>query len=211
MSQNVPTHTTGTRTTAAVDQSLTTSTTSYDSVKDDNKQTIHMDGLGSGGTVKKGDVFTIAGVWAVNPVTKQRLSFLKQFTVKSDVTADSVTTGDADVVVSPALIWTGAFKNVDIDSGTTDLNDATVTWVGTANTAYRQNLFFHPNAFALVTVPMVEPPGAPDVSRQTYKGTSVRVIPVYDGVNDVSKWRLDLLFGVKTIDERLAHRASGQS
>ncbi len=30
--------------------------------------------------------------------------------------------------------------------------------------------------------------GAVDVGRQTYKGTSVRVIPVYDGINDESMW-----------------------
>ena len=47
------------------------------------------------------------------------------------------------------------------------------------------------------------------MSRQSYKGTNVRVIPVYDGINDVSAWRLDVLYGVKTIDPRKAHRLSG--
>jgi len=70
---------------------------------------------------------------------------------------------------------------------------------------------FHKNAFALVSVPLISPPGAVDVSRQTYKGTSVRVIPVYDGVNDESAWRLDVLYAVKTIDDRLAHRISGST
>ena len=36
-----------------------------------------------------------------------------------------------------------------------------------------------------------------------------RVIPVYDGINDVSKWRLGLLYGRKLIDPRLATRLSG--
>jgi hypothetical protein len=35
------------------------------------------------------------------------------------------------------------------------------------------------------------------VSRQSYKGYSVRVIPYYNGSNDISAWRLDLLYGVK--------------
>lgn len=208
MSQNVPTHTTGTRTNGEIDQVLTTSTTTYASIKDTNVQTIHMDGLGTGGTIKAGDVFTIEGVYAVNPVTKARLSFLKQFTVTTDVTADAVTTGDADVIVTPPLIWTGAQKNVDVAFGA-DLNNADVTWMGSASTVWRQNLAFHRNAFALVSVPLISPPGAVDVSRQTYKGTSVRVIPVYDGVNDESAWRLDVLYGVKTIDPRLAHRLNG--
>jgi hypothetical protein len=112
MSQNVLTHTAGTRTNALIDQSLTTSTTTYSSVKDTMVQTIHMDGLGTTKTIKKGDVFTIADVYAVNPVTKAALPFNKQFVVVSDVSSDAVTTGDADIVISPPLIWTGAFQNV---------------------------------------------------------------------------------------------------
>lgn len=68
---------------------------------------------------------------------------------------------------------------------------------------------FCKNAFALVSVPMVYPPGSVDVTRETYKGTSVRLIPVYDGTNDKSKYRLDILYGVKAVDTRLAHRISG--
>lgn len=210
MSQNILTHTAGTRTNAAVDQSITSATTTYSSVKDTMTQTIHMDGLGTTKTVKKGDVFTIAGVYAVNPVTKAALPFLKQFVVTTDVSSDAVTTGDADVVVYPALIWSGAFQNVSVQ-GVTDLNDQTVTWVQAASAADRQNLVFHKNAFALVMVPLVSPPGAVDVSRQSYKGTSVRIIPVYDGTNDISKWRCDILFGGKTIDPRLATRLSGSA
>jgi len=30
-------------------------------------------------------------------------------------------------------------------------------------------------------------------------------------VNDESAWRLDVLYGVKTIDNRLAHRISGST
>ncbi len=210
MSQNILTHTAGTRTNAAVDQSITSATTTYSSVKDTMTQTIHMDGLGTTKTVKKGDVFTIAGVYAVNPVTKAALPFLKQFVVTTDVSSDAVTTGDADVVVYPALIWSGAFQNVSVQ-GVTDLNDQTVTWVQAASAADRQNLVFHKNAFALVMVPLVSPPGAVDVSRQSYKGTSVRIIPVYDGTNDISKWRCDILFGAKTIDPRLATRLSGSA
>ena len=70
-------------------------------------------------------------------------------------------------------------------------------------------MVFHKNAFALVMVPMVKPPGAVDVARKSHKGISVRVIPDYDGTNDVTLWRLDVLYGVKAIDPRLATRLSG--
>ncbi len=209
MSQNVPSLTTGSRTgTILVDQSITSATVSYDSVKDTMTQVIHMDAFGGAAdTVKAGEVFTIAGVYAVNPVTKARLPFLKQFVVVSDATMAS---NEGDLTVYPALIWTGAFKNVDV-VGVSDLNNQGVTFMGSANTVYRQNMAFHKNAFALVSVPLVRPPGAVDVSRQSYKGTSVRVIPVYDGTNDRSAWRLDVLFGIKAIDPRLATRASGSA
>lgn len=57
---------------------------------------------------------------------------------------------------------------------------------------------------------MEKPPGAVDVARESYKGLRVRVVPFYDGANDVSKWRLDVLYGIKTLDPRLAVRLSGK-
>ena len=208
MSQNILTHTAGTRTNAAVDGSITSATIAYSDVMNSMTQTIHMDGLGTTKTIKAGDVFTIAGVYAVNPVTKAALPFLKQFVVVSDATSDAVTTGDADITIYPAMIWSGAFQNVSVQ-GVTDLDNQTVTWMSAASAQDRQNLVFHKNAFALVMVPLVEPPGAVQVSRQSYKGTSVRIIPVYDGTNDISKWRCDILFGGTAIDPRLATRLSG--
>ncbi|TIR87355.1 MAG: hypothetical protein E5X05_01270 [Mesorhizobium sp.] len=197
MSQNVPTHTVGSDVSGTVNQSITTSTTTYASVKDTMQQTITVASL----NLNPGDVFTIANVNAVNPVSKADLGFAKQFTV--------ISYSSNTLVFYPAMIWSGAFQNVAVASGTTDLNTAAITAVGTASTSYRQNMMFTKNAFALVSVPLVSPPGAVDVSRQTYKGTSVRVIPVYDGVNDESAWRLDILYGVKAIDPRLALRISG--
>ncbi len=76
--------------------------------------------------------------------------------------------------------------------------------LGTASTAYLQNMAFHRNAFALAVVPMVEPEGAVDVQRATHNGLSIRMIPVYTGSNDTSAWRLDVLLGVKTIFPDLA-------
>lgn len=207
MSQNVPTHTVGAVAgTVKVDASITTSTIDYDSVKDSMTQTVHIDGLTSAtATIKKGDVFTIAGVYAVNPVTKAALPFLKQFTVTADATAAS---NEVDLVVYPAMIWSGAQQNVSV-SGVSDLNNQDVTFIGTGSTGYRQNLVFHKNAFALAMVPLEVPAGAVDTVRQSKNGFSIRVQPVYDGVNDVSSWRMDVLYGVKAIDPRLAVRLSG--
>jgi hypothetical protein len=207
MSQNVQSITTGSRVgTILVDLSITTSTIDYATVKDTMIQTIHMDGFTNAtDTVKAGEVFTIAGVYAVNPVTKARLPWLKQFTVVSDATMAS---NEGDVVIYPAMIWSGAFQNVSV-IGVTDINNQGVTFMGSASTTYAQNLVFHKNAFALAVVPMVSPPGAKDVARESCKGTSVRLIPFYNGSTDVSTMRLDVLYGIKALDPRLATRISG--
>lgn len=210
MAQNVPTLTTGTRTGGAtpnvINASITTSTTTYDSIKTTNTQVISIGSMtGATDTVKAGEVFTIANVFAVNPVTKAKLSFLKQFVVVADATA--VSNSIAALTISPALIWTGPFQNISTTQ--TDLNTQVVNFMGTASTSYRQNMLFNKNAFALVSVPLIKPPGAVDVGRESYKGTSVRVIPVYNGIDDESAWRLDVLYGVAAIDPRQATRLSG--
>ena len=205
MSQNVPTHTVGVATGAPLVNGGAQNTT-YALTKDSGTQSLITDGWTNSttGILKAGDVFTIAGVYAVNTVTKATLPFLKQFVVTAD--ADSgAATGPATLTISPPMITTGAFKTVSAAPA----DNAAITVVGTGGTGYRQNLVFNKNAFALVTVPLVSPPGAVDVSRQSYKGLNVRVIPVYDGTNDVSSWRLDVLYGTKTIDPRQALRLSG--
>jgi hypothetical protein len=205
-SQNVQTHTVGVATgTPLVNGANQTST--YANVKDTNTQTLNTDGWTNSttGILKQGDVITIANVYAVNPVTKAKLPFLKTFVVTADVDSGA-TTGPAALTISPAIITSGAFQNVD----SAPADNAAITVVsGTGGTGYRQNMVFNRNAFALAMVPMVAPPGAVDVARQSFEGTSVRVIPYYTGSTDVSAWRLDILYGVKTIDPRLAVRLYG--
>ena len=208
MSRNAPTHTTGARTgTDLVDQALVDGTHTWATYKDATTVTLHIDGAASetAGYWKAGDTFTISDVYDVNPVTKETLPHLKSFTMVADGTTAATNEGDA--TIWPPLILSGAQKTCHLASGT-EINDNTVTYQGVASTGYAQNLFFHKNAFGLVMVPMVSPPGAVDVSRRSYKGFSVRVIPYYDGTNDVSNWRLDVLYGTKVIDPRLAVRAS---
>lgn len=206
MSQNTPTHTTGSRDgTDTMDLTIIDGTFTWANSKDSTYVTIHIDAMSATtATLKKGDTLTIADVYDVNPVTKETLAHLKQFVVMEDATASS---SETDVKVWPAIILSGAQKTCHLSSGS-DLDGKVITYQGAASTNYRQNLFFHKNAFALTMVPMANPPGAVDVGRQSYKGINVRVIPYYDGTNDDSNWRLDVLYGVDTIDPRLAVRAS---
>ena len=205
MSQNVPTHTVGVGTGTPLVNGATQNVT-YAASKDTNTQTIITDGWTNSTTaiVKAGDVLKFAGCFAVNPVTKATLSHLKEFVVTADANSGA-TTGPATITISPAMIISGAHQN----ASAVPANNAAITLKGTGAGLYPMNMMFTKNAFALVSVPLVSPPGAVDVSRQSYKGTNVRVIPVYDGTNDKSTWRLDVLYGVKCIDERQAVRVSG--
>jgi hypothetical protein len=202
-SQNVQTHTGGTRDNSSPLVKGAGQTTTWATTKDTGTGSLITDGWDASVTIVEGDVFTIDSVFAVNPVTKATLPHLQQFVVRAAAAANG--DGSATLTISPPVITTGAFQTVSAAPA----DDATITVMGSASTGYAQNLVFHKNAFSLVMVPLVKPPGAVDVARRSYKGYSVRVIPYYDGTNDVSNWRLDVLYGVKTIDARLATRLSG--
>jgi hypothetical protein len=205
MSQVLPTHTTGSRiqlttpitAAASGDQSV-----SYDTAKNVWTQDLVTTGYGST-TLTAGDVFTIADLYMVNPKTKASTGILQQFVVTTAHTNDDTDT----IVISPPIITSGPHQTVVLSTGTFASN--VISDVGVASTAYKQNLVYHKNAFGLACVPMELPQGAPGAAQQSYKGFSVRVIPVYDGVNDISKWRLDMLYGRTVLDPRLATRING--
>jgi P22 coat protein - gene protein 5 len=148
------------------------------------------------------------GLQAVNSVTKATLPYLKQFVVTADANADG--TGAAVISISPPIISATTGNSAAQRTVHQAMSGSSaITVLGTASTVYLQNLVFHKNAFALAVVPMQKPAGAVDVARKSYKGLSVSVIPYYDGANDISNYRLDVLFGVKTLDGRLATWLSG--
>ena len=193
MDQNVKRHTAGTWTTAAVNgagQSVAYMAAghSYGSTS----QALIVDGL-STNTVLAGDKFTIAGVYAVNPISKERLGFLQEFTVLEDAT---VASGAATLTISPALITDGAFQTVSAAPA----DNAVLT----ASASYTANLAFHKNAFGLVTVPLELPDGAVFKARESHNGYSVRVIKAYDIDSDDEVIRLDILYGIKTLYPELA-------
>lgn len=205
MSQNVPTHTVGVATGTPVINGAAQETT-YALSKDTYTQTLVTSGWTNSitGILKQGDIFTIANVFAVNPVTKATLPFLRQFVVKADANSGA-STGPATLTISPPIIISGAQQTVN----SSPANGAAITVLGTGSTGYRQNMVFHKNAFAFVTVPMEMPPAVYGGSRQSYKGINIRLIPTYNSTSDVAGWRYDVLFGTKAIDPRLAVRLSG--
>lgn len=207
MSQNVISHTVGAISGSEKVNGASQGTT-YSAAKDTDylSQTINIKGMtATTGTVKAGDVFTIANVYAVNPVTGDVQDFLRQFVVLSDATADG--SGDATITISPAIITSGPYATCSA----VPADSAALTFKGTASTAYKQNLVFHPDAVTLAVVPLIRPEGAVRVSTQSYKGISMRLIQGYDMGNDLSQWRFDLLHGVKATQPHLATRSNGSA
>lgn len=197
MDQNVKRHTEGTWGTtplvAGAGQAVTYANASHS--YGSTSQTLTIDGLtATTGTVKKGDKFTLANVYAVNPVSKETLGFLQEFVANTDVTADG--SGAATLNISPAIITSGPFQTV---SGA-PADNAVITRVGT----HTANLAFHKNAFGLVTVPLELPDGAAFKARESHKGYSVRVVKDYDIDTDEDVIRLDIMYGVKTLYPELA-------
>ena len=160
--------------------------------------------------LKTGDIFTIAGVYAVNPMSGQSTGSLRQFVVTADASCGS--TGTASEVpitvhIQPDIRDTGPYKTVD----TLPAGGAVVDIVGVCNRQFPQNLAFHKNAFALIFVPLEMPDGAVFKARETDPDTnlSIRVIKDYDIDLDDDVIRLDILYGVKTLYPELACRIWG--
>lgn len=140
------------------------------------------------GTLTVGTVFTIAGVNAVNPQSRQDTGSLQQFVV----TAPAVATATS-VAIFPAIVTSGAFQSVTASPA----NGAGITILGAASAAYDSNVIYHRDAFTLAMVPMAQPDAGTGakVTQMSDDGFSVKVTTFYDGVNDNNIMRLDVLFG----------------
>lgn len=142
-----------------------------------------------GGTFTKGQVFTIAGVYAVHPVTKKQYPFLQQFTVLEDV--PGVAAATRTIKFAPA-IYTAASDGLQNVSRFPEADDNLV-FVGAASTTYTQNLAFHKNAFRLATVPLVMPKKAEFAAQHSYQGMNVAVVYDWDQLKRRMILRLDIL------------------
>jgi hypothetical protein len=196
MSQSIVNHTTGSRAgTILVNGAVSTQ----------GQATISLDGLtGATDTVTVGDVFTIAGVFAVNPQTRLSTGSLQQFVVTAAQTG--VSNALANVAISPPM-YTSSNALATIDAFPAD--NAAVTFVGVASTTYPQNLVYHKNAITLATADLLLPQGVDMVSRQVHNGISMRIVRDYDINNDRMPCRVDVLYGFNTIRPPMACRIWG--
>jgi hypothetical protein len=138
-----------------------------------------------------GDVITIAGVFAVNPESRQSTGQLRQFVVTANASSDG--SGNATLVISPAIIAGGSYQNVTARPA----DNAAITVVsGSAGVSYGQNILWHPDAISMVNFPMEVPNGMDMASQVTYEGVSLRFVRGFDILNNRRICRFDLLYGV---------------
>jgi hypothetical protein len=193
MSQSIKQHTNG---------NWGTSITVTSTVTTEGQATLPISFTGTGSTWNVGDVFTIGGVFAVNPQTRESTGSLQQFTV----TAAAVGTSTATLNISPAL-----FSSSQALATVTSLpaGSAVVTMLGNAQGQYAQNLVYHKDAITFATADLLMPQGVDMASRQVHNGISMRIVRQYDINNDRLPCRIDVLYGYSTIRPQMACRIFG--
>jgi len=155
--------------------------------------------------VRKGDVFTIAGVFSLNRVSKVNTGQLQQFVATADANSDGG--GHVTIALDPPLKTTGAYATISA----LPANDAALTFFGsTEDATYAQNIAFHRNAIALCVVPLELPDGASWKARVEHDGLSIRIVKDYDVVEDEEIVRLDILYGTRVIYPELGARLWGE-
>lgn len=193
-------------------------------VNGDNQtgSTLNTDGWtnSTAGILRKGDVFTIANVYSVNPQTYQSTGMLQQFVVVEDANSGA-STGPSALKISPA-INDGSLTTTDAEGNVVSLaayqnvsakpaNDADITVLGTGGTSYRQNVMLHKDAISLAVIDMHLPESAPKKARMRDEdsGISLAMTAAYN-INDQEEiYRLDLLWGVHNLYPELSRRVFG--
>ena len=194
MTQSIKVHTTG---------AWGTAITSTGTVSVQGQATLPISFTGASQSWNVGDVFTVDAVFAVNPQTRESTGSLQQFVVTAAVTGANATTtlsiAPPIYTASEALATVNSFPQAG----------AVVTMLGSASTAYPQNLVYQKNAITFATADLLLPEGVDMKSRAVHNGISLRIVRQYDINNDRMPVRIDVLYGYKVIRPPMAVRVWG--
>lgn len=155
--------------------------------------------------LRAGDIFTVAGVYSVNPVTKASTNRLQQFLVTASVNSNG--SGQATLSISPSIVTSGTTQNVTGSPA----DNAALTVLGSSGASAVSNLLFHRDAFTLACIPM-QTYGGLDRSAVEYDpdtGISVRFTQGMDVTNDKLLVRADVLYGWAATRPEWAARIEG--
>jgi hypothetical protein len=143
------------------------------------------------GTLKKGDIITIAGVNGVNRIEKQTYGRVRQFVVLADVA-----TSGTSISIYPALIPAAA-GGADVQYQTVDVspaNSAAISLASPASTTYRKNVAFVPDAVTMATADLEIPPNV-ESARHELDGVSMLMVQQYVIGTGQTGTRLDVVWG----------------
>ena len=208
MDQNVVSHTVGVR----VSDTGAIATTSSEGAT-----TLALKGFTDGDVIAKGDIITIDSVAGVNPISGQiwENAQLRQFVATAELTIGGSGTGTLSI--SPKIYSSSANEDFLPIQTVNDLpaaNDVVTIVSGSSGQSYPQNLFFHPNAFALTMVPIAKPMSAGQSvmwgqATDEDLGLAVTVSTDWNSVAFSENTRIDVLYGWDTIEENYAVRGTG--
>ena len=199
MDQNVGNFTTGTAT------AFTVSAQAGGSVQTNAQTTFTLAVSSTSGTLTAGTVFTIPGVYAVNPQSRQSTGALRNFVITTTAAGSSTS-----LTIFPVPVFSGQFQNVTSSTGTIPSGTATILSGASGSAAtYAQSLAFHRDAFAFGTADLILPQGVDMAGRASADGVSIRLVRQYDINSDQLPCRLDVLYGWSTVYPELACRITG--
>lgn len=181
-----------------------------------NSQTLAIDGLAAAATIKAGEVFSIDGVEAYDNRLHAGLGRDQQFTVLEDATADG-TGVIAALKIAPAIIVPltggGTDDNVNKAHATVTAapaDNAAITFLGAASTAFRQRAILQKQALLLSTANLIDP------KSDTFRRQTLRDVPITvrmwwasDFTNATHDIRFDAAVDVNIMDRRRICRVNG--
>lgn len=205
----LPTYTTG----AGADRAGTVASNpdvTYVTHKDSMQQTIAVAGFQANLEIKAGETVTVTGRNRLNLATRKvavdatGAPIVFTGTVVSDVTLSGTGTGNI-VITGPGIYEaTGAYNTTDSAIVSGDV----ITLSGSASTVYQPNLFWHPDAFSIASVP-IKKLHSTDTIYQSKDGLQLRCSKFADGTKNTQQVRFDLRPAYSCINPFMAGQAFG--
>ncbi len=150
--------------------------------------------------MNKGELVSFAGIYAVNPVTKDLLPDL----FKASLAAPCVSAADGTATMlleGRGLVVSGPYQNCSASPGAGALinifDKAQASHSAIASKVSPQNLVYHENAFVTAMVPLVLPEGVHFKARSFDEktGMTIAIIGDFDFKSRKFQYRADILYG----------------
>ena len=143
------------------------------------------------GPLNQGDIIQIAGVNAVNRITKVSTGQLQMFVVTATAAAGATSLSIYPAIVPPVGGSNVQYQTVDASPA----NGAAITPMTLASSVYRKNIAFCPDAVTMATADLELPKNMQEAARERMDGVSMRMVTGFDIKSDQFITRLDVLYG----------------